>query len=185
MKLLVELLAGVAACGVVYYLARDPARVVAPSPNTELDAPKGTAPSEHSPPPVSRPPLIPLPREAAATPNAIADHELAPLRNEVITAAMADMRRRGEDVIACLGGAQLAGAEKLRFVIEVSSSAHEAATGQWRFVEIVDGEPLPSSFGTCAAHAFGGGYRVVPPPGQQFPSYRGELSVVYTIPAPS
>ncbi len=94
------------------------------------------------------------------------------------------MQRRGADVMRCLADVELAGVEKLRFSVDVVSTAHEATTGRWRFVEIVDGEPLPVSFAACAARALGGGQRVVPPKGLQFPSYRGDLEMVYTIPAP-
>ena len=106
------------------------------------------------------------------------------LRNELISAASADMQRRGEDVARCLADVELAGVEKLRFSVDVTSSPHEATVGQWRFVEIVDGEPLPLSFPSCASHALGGGQHLAPPQGYEFPDYRGDLEILYTIPAP-
>lgn len=181
MKLLVELLAGVGVCGVVYYVARDKSRDT-PSAAAEHEPQHASALIEGP----STPPASTRSRhyDLAATPNAVNARDLAALRNEVIIAAVTDMHRRGEDIMTCLGDATFSGAEKLRFAVDVSASAHEATVGQWRFVEIVDGEPLPSTFAPCADHAFGGGHRVVPPKGLAFPAYSGELSVVYTVPAP-
>jgi hypothetical protein len=92
--------------------------------------------------------------------------------------------RRGEDVMKCLECVHLAGAEKIRLSVDVVSTPGEATTGRWRFVEIADGEPLPESFASCAARALGGGQHLVPPKDFHFPEYRGDPSVLYTIPAP-
>ena len=107
------------------------------------------------------------------------------LRNEVIRASSEDMHGRGVSVMKCLEGTRLAGDEKIRFAVDVVSSPQEATIRQWRFVEIADGEPLPESFAACAARAFGGGQHLVPPKDFAFPSYSGELLILYTIPATS
>jgi len=105
------------------------------------------------------------------------------LRNEVIRASAEDMGRRGVSVMSCLDGVRLAGTEKIRFAVKVASTADQASTGEWRFVEIAEGEPLPESFAACATRAFGAVQHVAPPSGEQFPDYHGELMMLYTIPA--
>lgn len=187
MKLLAELLAGVVACGAAYYLARpdhsdtEPQSMRRDSANVETTT-DPVAMSRH-PRAIGTPPVRVV-RAADAGPSAEEQHAMATLRNEVIVAVSADMQRRGEDVMRCLADVELAGVEKLRFAVDVVSTAREATTGRWRFVEIIDGEPLPASFAACAARALGGGQQLVPPKDFQFPSYRGELDVLYTIPAP-
>lgn len=187
MKLLVEMAAGLAACGAAYYLARPDGAVSAPTAPpraTELVDPRSeTVVTLPRPGPIDTPRL-----HAISTPDARPSGEqqraMMTLRNEVIVAASADMQRRGQDVMACLEGVELAGVEKLRFSVHVTSSAHEATTGQWQFVEIADGEPLPPPFAACAARALGGGQHLVPPKGHAFPEYSGDLEILYTIPAP-
>jgi hypothetical protein len=200
-KLLAEVLAGLVACGAAYYLARpdgpDTASrrdqtnvgrsIAAPEP-TRVDHPDvrtaaGSFSVAERPPAIETPPTR-IVRAADAHSSAEEQRAMATLRNEVIVAVSADMQRRGADVMSCLADVELAGVEKLRFSVDVVSTANEATTGQWRFVEIVDGEPLAVSFGACAARALGGGQRVVPPKDFRFPSYRGDLEILYTIPAP-
>jgi hypothetical protein len=188
MKLLVEVLAGVAACGAVYYFAR-PSSPERPAETTRRDA----ALVESSSSSVQ---LSPSRRaveathirasSAADTPTSPADEAaMATLRNALIVATSADMQRRGEDVVKCLADVKLSGVQKLRFSVDIVSTPRDATAGQWQFVEIIDGEPLPASFAACAARALGGGQHLVPPQDLRFPEYRGELEIVYTIPAPS
>lgn len=186
--LLVDLLAAIAAGGVAYHVAR-PDDSTANAETAGQDIPATTvsmrAPTRLAPP---RRPDAPHTRTIAVANTALrADEQpsMAILRNQLIVATSADMHRRGEDVMRCLADVQLAGPEKLRFAVSVDSSAHQATTGPWRFVEIVDGEPLPASFAVCAARALGGGYHLEPPSRLEFPRYRGELEIIYTIPAHS
>jgi hypothetical protein len=190
MKLVIELLAGVAAGMGAFYLARPEhaAPKVDPPVRPRVEATGARPRALDVPAPV---------RDAAVTPPAptrvsvdggpsIAQRSaMTMLRNEVIVASAKDMHLRGADVLSCLEGVQLAGAQKLRFSVEVVSTPLEATTGRWRFVEIAEGEPLPDSFGPCAARALGSGQRLVPPEGFRFPEYSGELEILYTIPAPA
>ena len=106
------------------------------------------------------------------------------LRNAAIVESSRSMHDRDQDIVACFEGARPAGAEKLRFAVDVTSTPMEATLGRWRFVEVVEGEPVPATFAACAARALGDGQQLVPKPGFPFPDYRGELSILYTIPAP-
>jgi len=106
------------------------------------------------------------------------------LRNAALVASSADMRRRGKDLVACFTDDRPLGEEKLRFEVEVTSAARGATLGVWRFVEVVDGEPVSASFAACAAAAYGGGQHLAPPEGERFPDYTGVLSFIYTLPAP-
>lgn len=192
MKILVEIFAGLIACGSAYYLA------LPRSTDQEMEAPSvarrnvGVGPERphvpEAPPPIREAVGAPPPTPGGgvdAGPSREQESAMTMLRNEVIVATSKDMHQRGEDVLKCLDGAQLAGAQKLRFSIDVVSTPFEATTGRWRFVEIADGEPLPDSFASCAARAFGGGQHLVPPKDFHFPDYRGDLLILYTIPAPS
>ena len=187
-KLLVDLVAAIAAGGVAYYVA-PPDDSAANAETSRHDITAITAPMcapIHSPP--SRSPdaaHAPALSGAKAGPRVDDQLSMAILRNQLIVATSAYMHRRGEDVMRCLVDVQLAGPEKLRFTMDVDSSAHQATTGPWRFVEIVDGEPLPASFETCATRALGAGHQLAPPNGLEFPTYRGELAIIYTIPARS
>ncbi len=187
MKLLVEVLAGLAACAAAYYVARpDPSSSVnEPEPHAAVAAEGPASPvAVSSSPRRLDPPRVHVLSSVDAGPSVEEQQALITLRNEVISAASADMQRRGANVTNCLAGAELAVVEKLRFSVHVASSAHEGTTGQWHFVEIVDGEPLPDSFAACAARALGGGQHLVPPKGHAFPEYSGDLEIIYTIPAP-
>lgn len=195
MKILAEVLVGVAACGVAYYLARpDPPDRVRDSTRSDTATRDSRRPSSIDArgtsgmgSPASRTFSVPRARAKEtldAVPSAEQQHAMATLRNALISATSADMHRRGEDVTSCLAGVELAGTQKLRFSVDVVSTAREAIAGPWRFVEIVDGELLPDSFGACAARALGGGQRLVPPDGFEFPEYRGALPILYTISAP-
>ena len=187
MKLAAELLAGVVACGVAYVVARpgdDRVQQSAHRDATPTASFGSEAPAERSPPPASH--VAHTRAVATASRDASVEDERAmmTLRNELVVATSADMQRRGEDVVKCLGDIELAGVQKLRFAVDIESTAHEAVAGSWRFVEVVDGEPLPASFEHCAARALGGGYRLTPPTGFEFPRYRGRIDILYTIPAP-
>jgi len=110
---------------------------------------------------------------------------LQSLRNEVIKASSEYGSRRGDSVLDCLGGVELMGTQKLRFSVEIESTLTEATIVRWQFVEVIDGQPLPNEFSSCAERALGGDLRIVPPAGADFPDYRGTLDIVYVIPAPS
>ena len=188
MRLLLEIAAGLAAAGVSYCLTM---RCGTPAPQDA--GPARLAPQDHRR--VAEFPINGLAVEGRATRSAgpatgaalsvEQQVSLKTLRNEIINDTAADMRQRGQDILPCLRGTHLAGAEKLRFSVDVVSSPTEATTGSWHFVEVADGEPLPESFATCAEHAFGGGRRVVAPSDAAFPAYRGSVPILYEIPAPS
>ncbi|HEX2691777.1 MAG TPA: hypothetical protein VHN14_34440 [Kofleriaceae bacterium] len=194
MKFVIDALAGVTMYGVAYYLARPyftetqaPPVVWHPSAPND-DHPLASSALSRTRAAIAGPWMRAgdgMPGEAMdAGPSAEQQSSMNTLRNEVIRTTAEDMHRRDEDVMACLDGTHLADVEKIRFSVEVVSTPDEATTGRWRLVEIVDGEPLPDSFASCAARAFGGGQHLVPPKGLHFPQYRGELSILYTIPAP-
>lgn len=201
MRLAADVAAGVVAAGVAYWVAsgilpEPSAARVAQGPSSNLGE-RGHAPDAPSrggadraavrtvaPARTARPDAQPTdPPEDLRAIQRGASMDL--LRNEVIRASAEDMGRRHVSVTRCLEGVRLAGAEKIRFVVDVDSTSDQAAIGAWRFVEIADGEPLPEAFAACAARAFGAGQRVVPPPGAHFPDYHGELAMLYTIPAPA
>jgi hypothetical protein len=196
MRLAAELLAGAAACGIAYYVARPNAAPRSPAPSTmrraadvreerlrpdsvaehAAQAPSAVVPrSEHAP----------RSEHTDAPPNPEQESAMAMLRNAAIVESSRSMHDRGQDIVECLEGAWPAGPEKLRFAVEVTSTPAEATLGQWRFVEVADGEPVPATFAACAARALGGGQHLVPKPGFRFPDYRGDLSILYTIPAPA
>ena len=107
------------------------------------------------------------------------------LQSEIYRVAAEDMEKRGASILRCLQGITLSGAENIRFSVDVSSDARDVSVGQWRFVEVASGEPLPESFGQCSETELGGGYRIAPPPGLAFPEYAGDVALVYRIPAPA
>jgi hypothetical protein len=190
MRLAAELLAGAAACGIAYYFARPNAAPRSPAPSIirraahardERQQPDSVA--EHG----ARAPSVAAPRSehADAAPSPKQESAMTMLRNAAIVESSRSMHDRGQDIVECFEGTRPAGAEKLRFAVEVTSIPAEATLGQWRFVEVVDGEPVPATFAACAARALGGGQHLVPKPGFRFPDYRGDLSILYTIPAPA
>jgi hypothetical protein len=199
MKLFVDVLAGVAACGVAYYLASSQFNENEVTPDVHRNphvrnphVPDGNdaGPPVSAVPPeenraASARPSVNADEVSDAGPSAEQEFSMNMLRNAVITATAKDMYQRGEDILKCLDGVQLAGAEKIWFSVDIVSKPDEATIGRWRFVEVADGEPLPDSFASCAARAFGGGQHLVPPKDIHFPQYRGDLSILYTIPAPS
>lgn len=153
-----------------------------PTSGATVPPPRGATSAPALPMPSHSPTLPAAPRrEDTPPPDA---HALSTLRNEALVTSAADMGTRGADLRRCLEGVQLAGTQKLRLAVDVDASPGEATVGRWRFVEIVDGEPLPATFAACAETTLGGGQHLVAPPDQPFPTYRGELSFVYTIPAP-
>lgn len=142
-KLLVDLLAAIAAGGVAYYVAR-PDGSTTNAETTRHDITAITAPTRarirsSRSPDTSHTRALSV---ANAGPRVHEQPSMAILRNQLIVASSAYMHRRGEDVMRCLADVQRAGPEKLQFAVDVDSSAHQATTGKWRFVEIVDGEPL-------------------------------------------
>jgi hypothetical protein len=196
-RLVADLVAGVAAAGVAYWVASailsEPTRARVAQRRSLDERAHALAGSPRDRAAVR----MPTPARAAGLDRTDARTTDAPedpralkqrasmnlLRNQVIVASAENMGRRGVSVMSCLDGVHLSGAEKIRFAVEVESTANQATTGQWRFVEIAEGEPLPDSFAACAMRAFGTGQRIAPPPGEQFPDYRGELMMLYTIPA--
>jgi hypothetical protein len=194
MRLVAELAAGAAACGVAYYLALPadrPRPAVPPAVSRGVPSAGSADPRDEQWRPdraayrggPARPVTVPGER-AEAAPSLEHERAMANLRNAANGATARDMYLRGESVVACFGGDRPVGVQKLRFAVEVASTPTDAALGRWRFVEVVEGEPVPPGFPACAERAFGGGQRLVPPAGLQFPDHRGELSIVYTIPAP-
>lgn len=186
MRLVAELAAGAAACAVAFYLARpdigpreSDTRAMQRTSDRRGERPRtdGAAPS--------RPSTVSRSEPSDAAPSLELDSAMTMLRSAAIVETARDMQSRGQDVVACLDGARPVGVQKLRFAVEVASTAAEATLGRWRFVEVADGEPVPPSFAECAARALGGGQRLVPQAGFRFPDHRGELSIVYTIPAPA
>jgi hypothetical protein len=191
-KLLIDLGVGAAAGGVAYVLALPgpEAAQMAGARDTSVAHDPGEGerhPVNREPP--GRSPTISPPAAPATIVDAGESIEerrsMLTLRNEVIRVSSEDMHRRGASVLACVAGLSFAAPEKIRFAVDVVSTPQEATIRQWRFVEIADGEPLPESFAACAVRAFGGGQRLVPPKDFSFPSYIGELLILYTIPASS
>jgi hypothetical protein len=188
MKIVFDVLAGMAACGVACFLALpDPA-------TTSDDGNVRTMPEPGGRSPRLLAPSMPVRGSSAGTLAGSEDGSTAGLtpeqkfsvsmlRNEIVSAVAEDMHRRGESVMNCLAGMRLADTERVRLAVNVVSAALEAVTAQWRFVEIAEGEPLPDSFGSCAEHALGGNQHIVAPAGFHFPDYHGQLLFLYTIPA--
>lgn len=127
---------------------------------------------------VSAPPMLGA-REAPVTVPVHEQRDSASLRNAVIEAAIKDMHRRGVDLLDCFEDADLAIAQKIRFGADVDSSR----ILRWRFVEIVDGHELPSSFASCAETTLGAGYEVMLSAEQR--ASRGTVEVTYHLPPPS
>jgi hypothetical protein len=190
MRLAAELLAGAAACGIAFYVARPDVAPRSPAPSTMRRAADARderqrldSVAEHA---VQAPSAaVPRSEHADARPSPEQESAMTMLRNAAIEESSRSMHDRGQDIDACFEGAPPAGAEKLRFAVGVTSTPAEATLGQWRFVEVVDGEPVPATFAACAARALGGGQHLVPKPGFRFPDYRGDLSILYMIPAPA
>jgi hypothetical protein len=186
MRLAAELAAGLVAGGIAYYLAR-------PDTSAPEAVPRSVQPAADRRD--EQPRRDRADRAALVPPAAVAHSELTPspeqdramtmLRNAAIMESARGMHSRGEDLAACFDGARPAGAEKLRFAVEVASIPAQATLGRWRFVEVADGEPVPASFAACAERVLGAGQQLVPPAGFRFPDYHGELSFVFTVPAPA
>jgi hypothetical protein len=188
MRMTFDVLVGAVACGAAYYLAL-PGPVVtgeavaAQRQSAASDRQAGF--SEPVAPARTTPTSVPAAPLEAVDDRAKVEQRFAisMLRNEIIGKVAEDMHRRGDSVVKCLAGVRLAGAERLRFSVTVVSTALEATTGRWRFVEIAEGEPLPESFAACAERAFGGDQHVAAPNDVHFPDYRGDLVFLYTLPA--
>lgn len=193
MKLYLEVLIGAAVGAGVYVVAR------------HQDAPASVAVDEKSPDrvPPERGGFAPLgPRgfaaplggsevarpapEAPRNPRAEHDDRVAmnALKTAIIVRTSEDMQKRGADVRACARSLDLAGTQKLRFSVAADSTPGSADFGPWRFREIVEGEALPDSFGPCAERALGQGGHVTTGSDSPFPDYRGDVDVIYTLPAP-
>jgi hypothetical protein len=180
MKLLTEVLAGAAACGIAYYVAL-PNAATAQQTRT---VPRAAQPQHDQAVPSARSANTATVASPAVTePSLEQQNAMATLRNEVSVESSRDMQARGQSVVACLAGIQFAGAEKLRFSVAVASMRDKATIEGWQFVEVAEGEPVPESFASCASNALGKGQRLAPPKDLHFPDYRGGLSILYTIPA--
>lgn len=188
MRLLGELAAGLVACAITYYLARPSvgpqgaAPAVSHTADHRNERPQSGRIADGGPP--AQPVTVARNEQPDRAPSPEQERAMTMLRNAAIAESSRDMQSRGQSVVACVGDAQPAGTEKLRFAVEVTSTPTEATLGAWRFIEVADGEPVPPSFAECAARALGGGQHLVPPAGFRFPDYRGELSFLYTIDPP-
>lgn len=196
MKLAIEIALGMVAFSAAFLLGR-PEEHVAPSGGTTArndptsvtvqassrsQQPPGDRAWRHAPAPAPAPP----PKNSAAPrgDEIVEMRALKVLRNAAIEAVAEDMHRRHTDLMHCLADADLAGANKLRLAASVVAAPEQAAISRWRFVEVAEGEPMPASFAACAAEALGGDQQLTPPEGTQFPSYAGDLEIIYTVPAP-
>ena len=189
MKLVGELLIGAFVGGAAYWFAAPTTAVLtsaadirsnASSPEKRAAASLGRRSADG----LLRVPSLGAPGDSRAAMSDVDERELVVLRNEIIRVTSEDMHRRGQDVWRCLDGHTLSGPEKLRFSVRVDATPSLATTGRWQLVEIVDGEPLPETFAECAARAFGSGLKLAPAANQPFPTYHGQLSMLYTIHAP-
>jgi len=144
MRLATELLAGAAACAIAYYLARLDAAPRSSAPSTmrrtadardERQRPDSVADHAGQAPSAA----VPHSEHADAWPSLEQESAMTMLRNAAIEESSRSMHDRGQDVVACFEGIRFAGAEKLRFAVEVTSTPAEATLGQWRFVEVADG----------------------------------------------
>ncbi len=188
MKLLAELTAGVAAFGIAWFLARPHPQPATASPSVTI---VGAGSAQAATPRADASLLAPTNAavHVVATTDASGGNgvEAEPNRIEMDTLRNAVLAASGHPngVMDCLRGVELASAMRLRFAIEVDATAHDATTGAWRFVEVVDGQQLPDTFAACAERAMGGNLRVAAPPGLTFPAFRGELTTLYRTPEPS
>lgn len=193
MKLYLEVLIGAAVGVGVYAVARHrdaPARV-AVDDRTRDRVPAergGFEPVERRgfAPPPGRSEIARPASEAPRDPRAEHDDRVAmnALETAIIVRTSEDMQMRGADVRACARSLDLAGTQKLRFSVAADSTRGSADFGPWRFREIVDGEALPDSFGPCAEQALGQGGHVTAGSDTAFPEYRGDIELIYTLPAP-
>jgi hypothetical protein len=191
MKLYLELLIGAAVGTGVYVVARHRS---ASAQQRSAGAPAtATHESTETAVPITSdgmlvPEAVPRGVGSGASKEARAEYEqriaMTTLRNAIITTTSQDMHHRGTDLLACTRDLDLAGTEKLRFAVSVDSSRGSADYGPWRFLEIVDGEALPASFAACAQRALGQGGHLTAAPDVAFPEYRGDVELIYTVPAP-
>lgn len=135
MRLAAELLAGAAACWIAYYFARPDVAPRSPPPSTmrraadardEQQRPDSVA--EHA----AQAPSAAVPRSehADARPSLEQESAMTMLRNAAIVESSRSMHDRDQDIVACFEGARPAGAEKLRFAVEVTSTPAEATLGR-------------------------------------------------------
>ncbi len=191
MKLYLELLVGAAVGVGVYVVARHrdaPASVAVDEKTPDRVPAEHGVPLEHrgfTPPPGGTEVAHPA-SEAPRDPRAEHDDRVAmnALETAIIARTSEDMQKRGADVRACARSLDLAGTQKLRFSVAADSTRGSADFGPWRFREIVDGEALPDSFGPCAERALGQGGHVTAGSDIAFPEYRGDVEIIYTLPAP-
>ena len=193
MKLGIEIVLGGVAAIVTYSLAR-PAQQSTVAPPQRMEVVEGAASgggSATSPPTheqdagIRRGVVDTSAKHGTAPESAARTRAMQTLYNAVVMASAEDTFSRGEDIRQCLSGVELAGPQKLRFAVSVTSGPAQAVAGPWRFVEIVDGEPLPASFPECAERILGGAERVVKAGEDAFPDFVGELDIIYRIPAPA
>ncbi len=193
MKLYLELLIGAAVGVGLYVVARHreaPASVAVHEKSPDGVPPDGGgfAPLEHrgfAPPPGGSEVARPAPGDPR-DPRAEHDERVAmnALKSAIILRTSEEMQKRGADVRACARTLDLAGTQKLRFFVSADSTRGSADFGPWHFREIVDGEALPDSFGPCAERALGQGGHVTAGSDIAFPEYRGDVEIIYTLPAP-
>ena len=197
--MLVRIGLGVLSCvvsfAIAYYATMPSSPPASPSPSpSPSSAPPVGEPAEaaaHEPMPPSRADSGRRVEAAPASPSASTrpapsseDARALQLRNRVTDEIGRDQQRRGVSVMDCLADVELAGDQKLRFAVRVTSQPAEALVEGWRFVEIVDGQALPEPFAACASAVVRPGLRVVGDPHAPFPAFEGELDILYRVPSP-
>lgn len=110
--------------------------------------------------------------------------EASALHNAVIEATAKSRYERRANLEDCATRDELPGAQTLRFAAMVSSDEATFRSEAWRFIEVVDGSPIPAEVIVCMEQALGGPYTGARPSYAGFPaSFAGDLEFVYKLPA--
>lgn len=110
--------------------------------------------------------------------------EASALHNAVMEATAKSRYERGVNLEDCATRDELPGSQTLRFAATVSSDEATFRSEPWRFIEVVDGSPIPAEVIACMERALGGPYTGARPNYAAFPaSFAGDLELVYKLPA--
>lgn len=108
--------------------------------------------------------------------------EASALNNAVIEATAKARYERQANLEDCATTEQLPGAQALRFATSVSSDGQTFRAAPWRFVEVVDGSPVPPDVIACMERALGGPYAGARPDHATFPAeFSGDVDLVYRL----
>lgn len=185
MKLAADLLLGAAAAVAAFFavdraLTDEPAAAVAPAQaRAPVAAPSPHAPDRAPARPAVAPPPAARPVSAPVAPDLPDARALDALEDAALRASAT--YRDGRAMLACLDGMEVIGKLKLRFRVEVDATPREAKILGWRFIEVAEGQPVPASFGACAERALVGDPIATPRYAGPFPTYRGEVEVIYWL----